>query len=326
MIRSDLMNEILKKYPVPVVGLMLGLAAAGNLIQSYGELYRSILGIISAILFILMVVKIVKYPKDIAESLENPVVASVFPAFSMCIMLLSTYFKPYAVSLAFTMWIIGVILHITLILWFTKKFVFNFKIKQVFPSWFIVYVGIAVASVTGATFQMTSVAQVAFWFGFVTYLILLPIVIYRVVKVKEMPEQTLPTLAIFSAPASLLLAGYMNSFKTKNMSMTYFLMILSIIMYAAVIIMLFKLLRLKFYLSYSGFTFPLIISGIGIKLTSGFLAKNGQTILSLQYLVKFQEVVGVVITLYVLIRYIQFILPKNSIILDLEEKYNHIMK
>lgn len=320
------MNEILRKYPVPVVGLMLGLAAAGNLIQSYGELYRSILGIISAILFIVMVVKIVKYPKDIAESLENPVVASVFPAFSMCIMLLSTYFKPYAVSLAFTMWIIGVILHIALILWFTKKFVFNFKIKQVFPSWFIVYVGIVVASVTGATFQMTNVGQVAFWFGFVTYLILLPIVIYRVVKVKEMPEQTLPTLAIFSAPASLLLAGYMNSFKTKNMSMTYFLMILSIIMYVAVIIMLFKLLRLKFCLSYSGFTFPLIISGIGIKLTSGFLAKNGQTILSLQYLVKFQEVVGVVITLYVLVRYIQFILPKNSIILDLEEKYNRIMK
>lgn len=314
------MNEILKKYPVPIVGLMLGLAAAGNLVQSYGEVYRNTLGIISAILLILMIAKIVKYPRGVAESLDNPVVASVFPTLSMSVMLLSTYLKPYAASLAFTMWIIGVILHISLILLFTKKFVLNFKIKQVFPSWFIVYVGIVVASVTGAAFKMANVGQIAFWFGLATYLILLPLVIYRVVKVKEMAEQTLPTLAIFAAPASLLLAGYMNSFQTKDIAFVWFLMTLSIIMYGAVIIMLFKLLRLKFYPSYSGFTFPLIISGIGMKLTNGFLIKSGLTISVLQYLVRFQVVVGVVITLYVLIRYIEFLLPKNSPITDFKSE------
>lgn len=316
------MNQIFKKYPVPIVGLMLGLAAAGNLVQSYGEVYHNTLGIVSAILFILMIAKIAKYPKDVAESLDNPVVASVFPTFSMGIILLSTYVKPYSASVAFTIWIIGVVLHITLILWFSKKFVFNFKIKQVFPSWFIVYVGIVVVSVTGPAFKMATVGQIAFWFGFMTYLMLLPIVIYRIVKVKGMLEQTLPTLAIFSAPPSLLLAGYMNSFKIKNMAMVWFLVALSIIMYVAVIIMLFKLLRLKFYPSYSGFTFPLVISGIGIKLTNGFLTKSRQPISSLQYLVKFQEVVGVVITLYVLIRYIQFILTKYTIILDNTRKGN----
>jgi exfoliative toxin A/B len=305
------MSQILKKYPVPIVGLMLGLAAAGNLVQSYGEVYHSILGIISAILLILMIIKIVKYPKDISESLDNPIVASVFPTFSMGIMLLSTYIKTYVASLALAIWIIGLALHITLILWFTKKFVFDFKIKQVFPSWFIVYVGIVVASVTGPVFGMANVGQIVFWFGFVTYLMLLPIVIYRAVKVKEMLEQTLPTLAIFAAPASLLLAGYMNSFKTKTMAMDWFLLVLSIIMYLVVIIMLFKLLLLKFYPSYSAFTFPLVISGIAIKLTNGFLTKSGHAISSLQYLAEFQVVVGVVITLYVLIRYIQFLLPQK---------------
>ena len=110
------MSQILKKYPVPIVGLMLGLASAGNLVQSYGEVYHSALGIISAILLILMIAKIAKYPKDVVSNLDNPVVASVFPAFSMSIMLLSTYVKPYSVSLAFTIWIIGIALHITLIL------------------------------------------------------------------------------------------------------------------------------------------------------------------------------------------------------------------
>lgn len=177
----------------------------------------------------------------------------------------------------------------------------------------MVYIGIVVASVTGPAFKMLNVGRMAFWFGFVTYLILLPIVLYRIVKVKELPEQSLPTLAILAAPASLLLAGYMNSFKVKDMTMVWFLMALSIIMYVIVIIILFKLLRLKFYPSYSGFTFPLVISGIGIKLTNGFLNKSGQPISSLQYLVKFQEVIGVVLTLYVLIRYIQILLPKINI-------------
>lgn len=316
------MDQILKKYPVPIVGLMLGLAAAGNLVQSYGEVYRNIFGIISAILLVLMIAKTIKYPKGVAESLDNPVVASVFPTLSMAIMLLSTYIKPYIPQLAYAMWIVGISIHIILILWFTKKFVLSFKIKQVFPSWFIVYVGIAVASVTAPAFSMTNVGQMAFWFGFITYLILLPIVIYRVIKIKEMPELTLPTLAIFAAPASLLVAGYMNTFKTKNMAIVWFLMTLSIIMYVVVIIMMFKLLRLKFYPSYSAFTFPLIISGIAMKLTNGFLNKSGQGITSLQYLIKFQEAVGVIIVLYVLIRYIQFLLPEKTVASDLKRGIN----
>jgi exfoliative toxin A/B len=306
------MNAILKKYPVPVTGLILGLAAAGNLVQSYGEINRSIFGIISAILFVLMLVKIVKFTDGVKESLQNPVVASVFPTFSMAAMLLSTYLKPLSQSIAFALWTIGVALHAALIIWFSKKFVLNFKIKQVFPSWFIVYVGISVASVTAPAFKMTNIGQLAFWFGFITYIILLPLILYRTVKVKEMPEPTLPTLVIFAAPASLLLAGYMNSFETKSMAIVWLLAVLSIIMYIAAIIMLPRLLKLKFYPSYSAFTFPLIISGIAMKLTNGFLTKSGIPVTWLNYLVKFQEAVAVIITLYVLYRYIRFLTSDNK--------------
>lgn len=306
------MNVILKKYPVPITGLILGLAAAGNLVQSYGEIYRSIFGIISAILFVLMLIKIVKFSGGVKEQLQNPVVASVFPTLSMATMLLATYLKPLSHPLSLALWIVGLIFHIVLILWFTKKFVFSFKIKQVFPSWFIVYVGIAVASVTAPAFKMNNIGQLAFWFGLVTYFILLPIITYRVTKIKEMPEPTLPTLVIFAAPASLLLAGYMNSFETKNSGIVWLLMALSIIMYVLAIIMLSKLLKLKFYPSYSAFTFPLVISGIAMKLTNGFLTKSGNPISGLIYLVKFQEVIAIIITLYVLFKYINFFTSDNK--------------
>lgn len=299
------MKQLIKKCPVPVAGLILGLAAAGNLIQSYGETYRSIFGIISTLLLILLLIKISMFPKDVVETLDNPVVASVFPALSMAIMLLSTYMPK---SSGFIVWIAGLSLHIVLMLWFTKKFVFHYNIKKVFPSWFIVYVGIAAASVTAPAFKMQSIGVIAFWFGFITYLMLLPVVIYRVLKIKEIPESALPTIAIFAAPASLLLAGYMKSFAAKNISMVYFLLILSLIMYVFVIIKLFSLLKLKFYPSYSGFTFPLVISGISIKLANVYLTKIKHVIPLLKYLIKFQEVAAVIIVMYVLIRYIQFLL------------------
>ncbi len=172
--------------------------------------------------------------------------------------------------------------------------------------------GIVAASVTAPAFKMNTAGQIIFWFGFVSYIVLLPIVLYRTIKIKEIPEPAAPTLIIFAAPASLLLAGYINSFAEKNMSMIWLLAALSIIMYIAAIIMLPKLLRLRFYPSYSGFTFPLVISGIAMKLTNGFLSKSGNAIAWLKYLVKFQEAAAVAIVLYVLYRYIQFLTAKEA--------------
>ncbi len=301
------MKSILKNYPLPITGLILGLAALGNLVGSYGGGFKNTLGLMSGILLILFVAKLIIYPKLIKDDLNNPVVASVFPTLSMAIMILSTYLIPFSSTLSFSLWILGLSLHIGLILWFSLKFVFKFKILQVFPSWFIVYVGIVVASVTASAHNMIMVGKIAFYFGFITYLILLYLVLYRIIKVKGMPEPTLPTLAILAAPASLLLAGYMNSFTEKSLPMIYLLMVFSFIFYVAVIAMLPKLLGLKFYPSYSAFTFPLIISGIGMKLTNGFLINSNQSIYMLKYLVSFQVIMATLITLYVLARYIQFL-------------------
>lgn len=296
---------MIKKLPLPIVGLMLGLAALGNLVLSYGSTYRNIFGLISGLLLILLLIKIVKYPKDIGNDLKNPVVASVFPTLSMGIMLLSTYIPNK--SIGFIIWIIGLVFHIGLIIWFTVTYLLKFNIKQVFPSWFIVYVGIAVAGITGPNFNMASVGKMAFWFGFISYLILLPIVLYRLFKVKDIPEPALPTIAILAAPGSLCLAGYMNSFVEKNMAIVWLLLILSQLLYFLVLSKLPSLLRLKFYPSYSAFTFPLVISGVALKLTNGFLTNTGKAISFLKYLVKFEELVALVLVLYVLFRYVGFL-------------------
>lgn len=297
---------LIKKIPIPMVGVMLALAAAGNLVQSYGEIYRNMFGVVSVILLVLLLAKMIAFPSVVKEELNNPVVASVFPTLTMGIMLLATYVKPFLPSVAFAIWIIGLVGHIVLIIKFTINYIVNLNIKTVFPSWFIVYVGIVIASVTAPAFEMQSLGKIFFWVGIVSYFLLLPIVIKRI-RLGTIPEPALPTLIIFAAPVALCLAGYMNSFETKNMIIVYGLLILSQLSYIFVLLKLPKLLTSKFYPSFSGFTFPLVITAISIKLTNGFLVKSGQPIPVLRYIVRFEEIVAVLVVLYVLVKYIQFL-------------------
>lgn len=300
------MNQIIKKIPIPMAGLMLALAAGGNLVQSYGEFYRNIFGFVSAIILVLLLSKMIKYPSAVKNELQNPVVASVFPTVTMGAMLLATYVKPFSSTFAFAIWIVSVVAHIGLMIKFAIDYIIKLDIKKVFPSWFIVYVGIAVASVTAPAFEMQSLGRIFFWIGIVSYFLLLPIVLRKVIT-GTIPEPALPTIAIFAAPVALCLAGYMNSFATKNMLIVWGLVILSQLSYILVLLQLPKLLSTKFYPSFSGFTFPLVISAISIKLTNGFLANSGQPVPILEYVVRFEEFVAVLIVLYVLLKYIQFL-------------------
>lgn len=297
------MKAFLKKTPMPIVGLMLACAALGNLVQSYGEMYRNIMGAIALILFIGATVKFACDMPGLKNELDNPVAASVFPTYSMGIMLLATYIKPYSPNVAYVVWSVGILLHITLIIIFSMKFIRNFSMKKVFPSWFIVYVGIAVAAVTGKAFNQT-VGQVAFLFAVIAYLVLLFVISKRVLIVKEIPEPALPTLVIFAAPGSLCLAGYLNSFDNKNFIVFILLLGVSQGFYIFALSKLVNLLKLKFYPSYSAFTFPLVISALALKLSNGFLVNQGITISILPMLIKVEELIAILIVFYVVIRYI----------------------
>lgn len=304
---------MIKKIPLPIAGLMLALAATGNLIQTYSQELRLVLGAISAIIGILLIVKFLMYPKTLIEDLKNPIMASVAPTFSMACMLLATYIKPYLPSVGVIVWYAGFILHCLLIILFTSKFMLKFDIKKVFPSYFIVYVGLAVASITAPALGMKLLGQIVFWFSFIFYLILLAIVTYRVVKIKGIPEPAQPLNIIFAAPASLCLAGYLSSFDTKSMIIVYFLISLSALMYILALIQLPKLLKLKFYPSFSAFTFPMVISAIAMKMADGFFTKLGNPQVFLKYVVMIQTIIAIVLVLYVLIKYIIMLINTKQV-------------
>ena len=163
------MKSIIERMPIPVTGLFLGLAASGNLVQSYGENYRSIFGLLAFMVFIGIVLKLALRGDLVKKELENPVVASVYPTLTMGMMLLATYIKPLMPMVAPYFWGIAVILHGFLIIRFSIRFLKDYNIKKVFPSWYIVYVGIVVGSVTSPAFGMQALGRLLFWFGLATY-------------------------------------------------------------------------------------------------------------------------------------------------------------
>ena len=146
------MKDMIKKVPVPLCGVMLGFAALGNLLQSYGEGIRSLCGIVAAFLLVLVLLKLVMYPQMIKEDMKNPIMASVAGTFPMALMLLSTYVKPYIGVVAMYIWFFAIGLHLVLIVYFTMKFILKLEMPKVFASYYIVYVGIAVAAVTAPAY------------------------------------------------------------------------------------------------------------------------------------------------------------------------------
>ncbi len=295
--------EFLKRYPIPIAGLILALFALGNLIQSYSAEARLALGLIAFILYIPYLLKVAILNVKLSEPLSNPVAASVFPTITMATMLLAGYVKPYSPECASVIWYAGVIGHALLIVWFTLNFaVRGFSVKKVFPSWFIVYVGIAVASVSAPVTGRLDIGQWAFWFGLATYICLLVIVCYRVWLVGEIPAPAMPTTVIFAAPASLLLAGYMVSFPEKDSAMVMALLCASLLFWLVGMAYFLRTFRGAFMPSHSAFTFPLVISALAVKLSAGATGFTWQGTLA-----DVQTVIAGAVVLWVLARYVMFI-------------------
>lgn len=307
------MKKFLKSIPLPICGVMLGLAALGNLLQAVftnvldcaatGDALRYVCGALAAILWFVIVLKVIVCFKGVKEAMQDPVVASVSGTFPMATMLLAVYSKPFIGAAAEIIWFAAIALHVVLILWFTVKFLFKLKLEKVFASYYIVYVGIAVASISAPAFEREPVGAAAFWFGFVTLIALLVLVTIRYIKV-PVKEPAKPLFCIYSAPVSLCLAGYIQSVTPKAPAMIIGMLIASSAILLLVLVKLPGFLKLKFYPSYAAFTFPFVITAIAAMQSMACLKKLEMPQPWLKYVVLVETVIAAVLVIYTFIRYL----------------------
>ena len=129
------MNNVIKKVPIPLCGVMLGTAALGNLLQSYSEGIRYVCGVFAAFLSVLVLLKLIMFPGAVKEDMTNPIMASVSGTFPMALMILSTYVKPFIGQAAYYIWLFAIALHVVLIIYFTIKFIAKLAMPKVFASY-----------------------------------------------------------------------------------------------------------------------------------------------------------------------------------------------
>ena len=289
---------------------MLGCAALGNLLQTYGEGIRICFGIISALLGILFIASVFADMDTFKKNMANPMLASISGTFSMALMLLATYVKQYlgAAGLGLGIWWFAVALHIGLIAYFTVKFVAHFDLKQVFPSWYIVYVGIAVAGVSAPAFGMEAFGAFTFWFGLITFIAISVAVYMRYTKVGEPPVPARPVFCICTAPASLCVAAYVQSVAPKSQPLLIGLEVVATVFFIMVLVKLPGLLKDKnFYPSYAAYTFPFVITAIALKMTMACLAKLEAPAPWLAPIVLVETILAACLVLYALVRFLMHI-------------------
>lgn len=293
-----------KRVPLPITGVMLAFFALGNLWQDTSPGFRIFCGLVGGVLGILFLIRLIKDPNNFKEEMNNPVMASVFGTFSMALMLISVYIKAFLGQVSIGIWYLGIIIHIILIIYFTKKFILKLDMTKVFASYYIVYVGIVVASLSSPAFEKQNLGRLFFYFGFVMMLGFLVLVNYRYIKYKDIKQPLSPLFIITSAPASLCLAGYIKSFVPPAKAMVLFLLILSQVLFIYSLTKFVKYIRLPFYPSYASFTFPFVITAIGIKMACGFFAKNSMSLGFLPLLAKIEAIFATIVCLYVLVRFV----------------------
>ncbi|KRM45747.1 TDT family transporter [Lentilactobacillus parafarraginis] len=304
------MKLFLKKLPLPICGLILGIASLGNLFKAIGlPVVGNAWGVLALILILLVVAKIVIHFKSSLADLNDPVIASVAPTFTMSLMIISTFLKAWGLPiLPIVVWTVAVGLQFVIMGYFVYQHLLrpSVELNHVLPSWFVTFVGIGVIPVTSNNF-IPAVGMPVLWLSLGLYAILLPIVCIRLLRREMMFEATLPLLTIMAAPASLCLTGYLTI--TQNPSWVFALIMVGLAqtLYWGTLLKIFKYVRMSFYPSFGAFTFPLVISATALNLFNhSFHLANG-----------FNAIIGAVANLeitlatfmvvFVVIRYGQFL-------------------
>lgn len=276
--------SFLKRVPLPLCGVALGLVALGNLLASYSPYLKILCGVLAFAGILFVTCKYLTMPDAFVTDMKNSVTASVSGTYTMTLMLLAGYIKPILPAFAMILWYVAIILHFVLIVYFTLNFILKIKIPddlmKVFASYFIVYVGIVVASVTAPAFNNIALGQICFWIGFVLYIPLFFYVSFRYIKLGNKKIEAKALACIYAAPASLCVAGYISSFEQKNITFLTGLYLFSLVIYLFGLFVVADLFanfannkEFKFYPSIAGITFPFVISAIAAKQFNAVLTK-----------------------------------------------------
>ena len=304
-------NQFIANIPSPLAGLALAIASLGLCWDSVANLNGSVqimAALVASCIILPLLLKFLFNPSLLKQELKHPVASSLIPTLPMAMMVVANAIALFSLQIGQIICWLALILHF----FFLASFIFyrskSFNFKQILPSWFIPPIGLVLAVVTHPGGLPPLFAKQLLLLGLISYAMLLPIILYRLLFSGPLDNNQKPILIILATPASLLLVGYLAITAQPTPLLFGVLLILAILMTLYAYIAFFKLLRLPFMLSYSAFTFPLVVGAIALFKTSHFLLKEGvsaQWIEAIKVLANIELIIASGMVIYVAFRFIQ---------------------
>ena len=259
-----------------VAGLALGIASLGWCLENalplagWGQTTGAVIGLV---MIGFLVLRFTAHHDTLWADLKHPVVGSIVPTFAMCLMVVSKTAGHWMPEAGVVLWCAAVLLHLAALGIFVVNRLQEPRLELMVPSWFVPPIGIVVADVTFPEVAvLLPFAKILFWMGAAAYAVLLPLMIYRLFFLPEVPNGAKPTIAILAAPASLLLAGYLTVEKDPSLLLVALLFGIAILMTVVIYFAFWRLLRLQFSPGYAAFTFPMAIGATALYKLSNLVA------------------------------------------------------
>ena len=261
-----------KRPPILLSGLILGLFGLANLLLNYHSIFFYFLNGLALILWIYLTLALVLSFADYRQDLQKPPLLSSFATYPMASMLLAAYLNKLGLLwMSQLLWYLALLLHIVLIAIFTWKYVLKAEGLSLTPSWTVLYVGLAMASLTQGVVHQLLLGHLAWFFALLLSLILYPL-FYKVRRSQSLPDALKPQWAIYCAPFSLLLGSYIRLAGSDAEGwFVALLLFLSQAFYLLVLCLLPRIFRLGPQLSWSALTFPLVNTAFALKLGLDYL-------------------------------------------------------
>jgi tellurite resistance protein len=209
-------------------------------------------------IFILYATKNLKYTAEIKKEFKNITKLAFFPTITISLLLLSIASMNSYPFFSQALWVLGVIgnffFSVTVIsIWIKHP---SLEINHISPAWFIPVVGNILVPIAGVTYAPSEISWFFFSIGMIFWISLFTILLYRLIFHNPLPERLLPTLFIMIAPPAVGFIAYVKLTGTVD-AMARILYHVALFVFILMIPQLRMLSRIKYYLSWWAYTFPI---------------------------------------------------------------------
>lgn len=258
----------LENFPISWFATVMGLAGfaiawhrAETVMSLPFRVSHFILGL-TIVIFILLGVlylgKLMKYRAQVFAEINHPVKLNFFPTVSIGLLLVSIALLHHQFMAAYWLWVVGAALHLLVTLYVLSVWIHHshFEIHHINPAWFIPIVGNILVPIAGVKFASIEISWFYFSIGLLFWLVLFAIIFYRVIFHQPLPGKLTPTLFILIAPPAVGFVSWIQLTDTLDpfARILYYTALFLTLMLATQVR---RFMRLKFFLSWWAYSFPL---------------------------------------------------------------------